>query len=335
MTEDLKEEKKPCVSVVIPVYNSAKFLSEAIDSIVNQTLQDIEIICVYDKSNDESLEILQQYAQKDNRVRVIINEEKKGIGYALNLGLDAAKGKYIARMDADDISVLTRLKKQFDFMEKHKDIGVCGSFIKKFGDVNRTVHCPVDSEEIKVNMIFNCCMMHPTVMFNKDMLEKYNLRYNDEYRVCEDYDMWVRCIRYFKFYNIPEPLLNYREHCENISKKQNQSINPLAIALTKKQLDQYLDIELSVDEINILFDVENKDFSKLYDLYCRLLQAIKQDEINKKLFKKYLAKAIIRKLKKCFKKDKNAFSLLRMFRYNFFSALIYTLTHFYKIKRLK
>ena len=77
MTEDLKEEKKPCVSVVIPVYNSAKFLSEAIDSIVNQTLQDIEIICVYDKSNDESLEILQQYAQKDNRVRVIINEEKK------------------------------------------------------------------------------------------------------------------------------------------------------------------------------------------------------------------------------------------------------------------
>ena len=106
------KEKNPLVSVVMPVYNSSNFLAEAMDSLVNQTLKNIEIICVYDKSDDNSLEILKSYAQKDNRVRIIENEEKRGIGFALNLGLDAANGKYIARMDADDISVLSRLQIQ-------------------------------------------------------------------------------------------------------------------------------------------------------------------------------------------------------------------------------
>lgn len=329
------EEKKIKVSVVIPVYNSERFLSEAIESVTNQTLQNIEIICVYDKSSDNSLEILQNYSKKDCRVKIIENDEKKGIGYALNLGLDAAKGKYVARMDADDIAVLSRLQEQVDFMEKNPEVGVCGSFIKKFGDTNRTVCCPVSHEEIKVNMIFNCCIMHPTVMFRKEFLDSYNLRYNEKYKVCEDYDMWVRCIEYFKFHNLPKPLLNYREHCENISKTQNKTINPLALELTKRQLDEYLIQSFSLDDINILFDLENTDFKKLYELYILMLNSVKTEKLNKSIFKKYLAKTIVKKLKKCFKKDKNIFSLFQMFRYNFLSALLFTITHFYKIKRIK
>ena len=329
------KEKNPLVSVVIPVYNSANFLAEAMDSLVNQTLKDIEIICVYDKSDDNSLEILKSYAQKDNRVRIIENEEKRGIGFALNLGLDAANGKYIARMDADDISVLSRLQVQYEYMEKNPDIDICGSFIKKFGASSRIVRVPQKHKQIKTKMMFSCCVMHPTAIFRKAALEKHNVRYNEEYRICEDYDLWARCMEYCKFHNIPKVLLYYRVHNENTSNTHKDSVMELTLDITKRQFEKYFGSNISVEDIESFLNNESFDTQKIYALYKFMLDNAAAQNLDRTIFKRFLTKKVIKKLRNCFKKDKTLFSLLQMFRYNLFSALFYTLTHFYRIKRLK
>jgi len=114
------------VSIVMSVYNAQKYLDEAIESILNQTYSNFEFIIINDGSTDKSLEIIENYAKKDSRI-IVINRENKGLIYSLNEGIRKANGKYIARMDADDISLPQRLEKQVEFMEKNKNIGICGT----------------------------------------------------------------------------------------------------------------------------------------------------------------------------------------------------------------
>lgn len=206
------------LSVVLPVYNTKEcYLREAIESILNQTFTDFEFIIINDGSTDNSVEkVILSYT--DNRIRYI-KQENQGIARSLNNGFALAQGEYIARMDADDISLPERFAKQIAFLDAHQDISLCGTAITKFRkDKTRVIIYP--SEPRILDCLQMTCVAHPTVMLRITDFRKYNLEYNPDYK-CEDYELWSRALRYLKFYNISEPLLHYRIHENNLSVQTN------------------------------------------------------------------------------------------------------------------
>lgn len=219
------------ISVLMPVYNGEKYIKEAIDSILQQTFSNFELLIVNDGSNDRSEEIIKNY--NDNRIRLLKNERNLGLVKTLNIGLDATEGEYVARMDQDDISCPDRLEKQIVFMEKHPEVGVLGTWTKVLREKDIFIgryYC--NHEEIKASLIFSSPMAHPSVMLRKEVMEKNNLKYKEGSRT-EDYELWSRMIRYTKFANLSKPLLIYRKHSDSMCSKEapEQNINTRAIRL--------------------------------------------------------------------------------------------------------
>ena len=211
------------VSVIMPVYNGAQYLQEAIDSILQQTYRDFEFIIIDDGSTDNSLEIIRMNADLDKRIVLLQNEQNSGICVTLNKGLEVAKGEYIVRMDCDDISELNRLAIQVAFMDSHPEYGLVGSNTKLFGEeiVNPYVfYFDEDWRMCVVDMIYATCMAHPAVIMRTEILRKYGLYYNDEFRAMEDFYMWWQFAKYSKITNIQQPLLNYRQHAKQVTKKE-------------------------------------------------------------------------------------------------------------------
>jgi len=218
--------KSPLISVVMPVYNGEKYLNEAIDSILNQTFTDFEFIIINDGSTDQTEEIILSY--DDSRICYVKNEKNLQIVKTLNKGISLANGKYIARMDADDISMPERFERQVEFMENHSDIGVCGTWMQTIGDLNGVWKMPVTHEDIIVKMLFHSCLMHPTVFIRMQVLSLNNMLYDEAFSGTEDYDLWLRLSQVTKFSNIPKILLSYR--INNMSDQRS--------AYKKKQRDQ-------------------------------------------------------------------------------------------------
>ncbi len=214
----------PIVSVVLPVYNGEAFLREAVDSILTQTLRELELLVVDDFSTDSSRRIAEDFAQRDERVKVITNAQGKGLVGALNTGLAAAAGTYIARMDADDVSLPHRLQRQVDFMESHPRVGVCGAWFHIMGSETVIRH-PEDHDDIKIRMLGHCSLTHPAVMLRKSVLEKHQLRYDEAFReAAEDYHLWIRLAAVTELANVPEILLEYRAHGAQASQQTAQRL---------------------------------------------------------------------------------------------------------------
>lgn len=238
------------ISVVMPVYNSEKYLRESIESILNQTFKDFEFIIVDDQSTDSSWPITQEYALKDSRIVAVKNTGKKGCYPARNCGHRLAKGKYIAVMDSDDIALPQRLQTQFDFMEQHQDIDVCGSWAKIFGNQNVIVQTRQNHEEIRDEAFFHYPFFHPSLIFRNTNL----ILYSENHSSAQDYELLCRKINELRFANIPEVLLLYRAHQNQISKasrkeqhKNNdetrlRNVENIGIALSEKEKQIYLDI---------------------------------------------------------------------------------------------
>ncbi|MBP5406292.1 glycosyltransferase [bacterium] len=244
---------RPLISVVMPVYNREQYLKESIESILNQTFTDFEFIIVDDQSTDSSWQIIQEYADKDSRIAAVKNNEIKGCWAARNFGWDLAQGKYMAIMDSDDIALPERLQKEFDFMEQHPEIDICGSWMEKFGaDCGKTTSYPLSHDEIRDTMFFEDSIPQPTIFMKLASFEKFHLKYTNN--VAEDYDLWCRAIDNLKFANIPEVLMLYRVH-ENqtgIANKKEQdnganyirirNLKNIGITLSEKEVQIYLDI---------------------------------------------------------------------------------------------
>ncbi len=209
------------ISVVMPAYNAEKYIGQAIESILNQTYRDFELIIVNDGSTDNTKNIILSY--KDERIIYLENEKNSGIVITLNKGLDNAKGEYIARMDADDISKNDRFEKQIDFLEKNKEIALLGSGICIFGENTEETNRVFtnDSEQLKAELIFNSSIAHPTVMIRKSVLDENNLRYNVEFAGAEDYYLWWEISKKGKICTLSDILLNYRIHSSQITKKKD------------------------------------------------------------------------------------------------------------------
>lgn len=217
----MNELSYPLISVVMSVYNGEKYLSEAIDSILLQSYSNLELIIVSDGSTDNSVDIIRKYMVTDNRI-VLIDRENKGLPFSLNEGIARAKGKYIARMDADDISLPNRLEKQIRYLHENK-LDVCGSYCEAFGENirHRIIAPPISHTDIKFRLMFSSAFAHPTVMFRKEVFDK--VAYNCSYKVAQDYKLWVDIVsKGFKLGNIPEVLMRYRTHSGQASTKKSE-----------------------------------------------------------------------------------------------------------------
>lgn len=199
------------ITLLLPVYNGERYLRETLQSLLSQTYTEFELLIVDDGSTDSSADIIRSFA--DPRIRLLKNPERLKLSGALNRGMKEAKGRYIARMDADDIALPRRLQQQFAYMEVHPEIGICGTAIEIFGKERprRDVY-PASSAAIKAYGLFDCPFCHPSVMMRKDMFLEHDLWYDGEYYPTEDYELWARAIELFPTVNLDEVLLRYRIH---------------------------------------------------------------------------------------------------------------------------
>jgi len=210
---NVKKEEKTLISVVMPVYNAEDHLEESIESILSQSFENFEFIIIDDCSEDNSKEIIDKYRSKDKRIKLLRNEENKGATYSINKGIKKAKGKYIARMDADDISKKERLEKQYEFMEENEEVAALGTKawnINEEGEKTNKRNVPETNEEIMNIITLMCPMIHPSVMLRKEKIEEVGL-YNEDLRKAQDYDLWFRlAAKGYKMHNLQERLLLYR-----------------------------------------------------------------------------------------------------------------------------
>jgi glycosyltransferase involved in cell wall biosynthesis len=224
-------ESNPLISVILPTYNGGEYLAEAIESILNQSIADFELIAIDDGSTDSSLAVLKSYESKDCRIKVI-TRPNKGLANTLNEALFLARGKWIARMDQDDIALPLRFEKQLDYL-KFSGADIVGSWVKRFGAKdNRTVMLPQSDDAIRMALLFESPFAHPAVMMRAELAQE--LGYNHKWDKAEDYDLWVRAaIAGWKMANVPEILLLYRVHATQISTAASNRQSQLSLGIRK------------------------------------------------------------------------------------------------------
>ena len=239
------KQEMALVSVVMPVYNSSQYLQEAIDSIRNQTYTNWELLIINEfGSEDGSREIVKLNAEKDPRIKLYQNEKRLGLAESLNLGMRISNGKYIARMDADDLSHSTRLEKQVRIMEADESIGICGTYQHHFGPNIDWVHKPpVNPETCKANLLFDCDLCHSTLMLRKEVFLSNQLFYDSTY-MAEDFELWSRAASVTKITNIPEVLGEYRWGEDNITQQKKKELAKEHSVIVAKALMRNLNIKV-------------------------------------------------------------------------------------------
>ena len=205
------------ISVLLPVFNSEKYISESIQSILNQTYTKFELLILDDCSTDKTLKIINRF--KDERIKIFTSERNFGIVHQLNKGIDNSKGEFIARMDADDISYHERFNKQIEYLNLHPKIDVLGTFAEKFGDESGLIEYKYNNpEQISFLLNFYCYLLHPTVMMRKKIFEKH--KYSNKYMLAEDYGLWCQVNNGKNLHILDEVLLKYRLHNEQTNKSE-------------------------------------------------------------------------------------------------------------------
>lgn len=276
-------KSKPQVSVIMPTYNTNEtYLKTAIESILNQSLEDFEFIIIDDGSVENDYAIVNSY--EDKRIKAYKNKENLGVAGTLNKALSLAQGKYIARMDADDISNQDRLKTTVEFFDQHPDIDICGSFVKTFDAKNKKQKFFEDNLDIRAQLFFTSPFAHPSVTFRKTAIEKYNIRYEEKIKA-EDYRLWSELAKNkaVKFANIPEYLLNYRIHPEQITKSDKNVIDSGSKVVD--DLLDFIDCDLEADKRQLFIDFSRfkREFSaaELKEIDKLLLDIIENYNIEK------------------------------------------------------
>lgn len=199
----------PGISILMPVYNTASYLREAIDSILAQTFEDFELIILDDCSTDESPTILDTY--KDERIVLYRGTKNVGIANVLNVGMDMARGKYVARMDSDDISSPIRLQVQYDYLERHPECDLVSVAMQQFGAGDKLMQYENSTEDIKFNALFFSPILHASSMWRRERFA--DLRFEQSYVPAEDYRIWTQAlISGVTMRNIPDVLYLYRIH---------------------------------------------------------------------------------------------------------------------------
>jgi GT2 family glycosyltransferase len=211
----------PLVSVLMSVHDDARFVGEAVQSVLGQTLTDLELIVVDDASTDATPDVLAGLG--DPRVNLMRNDERSGLAVSLNRGLDAAQGGYVARLDSDDIAVPDRLRRQLERIEGEPRVAVVGTAVRdvdEHGAVGRLHRSPLGPRGVRWLSLFSSPFFHPTVLVDRERLEELGLRYDSSFLESEDYDLWTRLLRHSEGANLAEPLVLKRVHAGQASQRR-------------------------------------------------------------------------------------------------------------------
>jgi len=288
-------DKTPEISVIMSVYNSERFLKESVDSILNQTFRNFEFIITDDCSTDGTLGMLEDYTSEDSRIVLIRNERNKGLTKNLNSMINIAKGKYIARLDADDISLPERLEKQYRFMEKNTSVGVLGTDGSIFGDKRKTIVIdrPSTHEEIRVAFAFENLLIHSSAFIRRSVLEEKNIRYDENFKIIQDYELWTRLSSETEFRILNEKLVNYRVSETNISSITEKQENYREEILKKIYLNYFEVHKFSVannqldTHVTMLHRKKLDNINTPDEIHEWLLYLMKQNEITRSFDNKY------------------------------------------------
>lgn len=231
----------PLISVIMSVYNGQAYLAEAVDSVLAQTLGDFEFIIIDDGSTDGSIALLNDYAKRDSRIR-FTSRPNKGLTATLNEALRASHGKYIARMDPDDVSLPHRFEKQVAFLEQHPDVVCLGSrvlMIDPYGTPLRETNQPLDHNDLDRDLLqgLGWSIVHPVAMMRRDTLEAVG-GYNEKYRTSQDMELWLRLAEVGKLANQPEILLKYRQHLESANFAKAEQQKKLKVQILSEAYDR-------------------------------------------------------------------------------------------------
>ncbi|MFH2013666.1 MAG: glycosyltransferase family 2 protein [Patescibacteria group bacterium] len=297
----------PKISVIMSAYNAEKDIRKSIDSILNQTFKDFELIIINDGSTDSTKNIVENYT--DSRIKIINHDINQGIYSARSDGLRVAQGEFIAILDSDDISIKNRLEEQLNFMIKHLDIAVVGSWIEtmdvKSGKID-ILKCDCDPTMIKWMQILKNQIFNSSSFFRKKIIDKIG-HYRKEYEYAEDYDLWSRISKKYKMENIPKTLIQYKIRSKSVSR-----------ALKTSKLQKRHILEIIFNNINYYIKLERRDFK----IFAGILKEgkipnfrnlIKVKSFYRKLFKAYIEKEKlsnndIKKIFKDYKKNSNSIS---------------------------
>lgn len=242
----------PLLSVVLPAYNAEAYLEPALRSVLEQSFRDFELIVIDDGSTDRTGELLGNF--DDRRLQVIRHELNAGLIAGLNEGIEASRGRYIARMDADDICEPTRFQRQIDCLETHPEIGVLGTAIRVIDDQGRpgaAFVMPVTPTDVEWAIPMLCPLAHPSVMMRTEFVKRAE-GYSPAALHAEDYDLWCRLSRLTQIANLREPLVSVRKHAASVTSALRHTHLDAAAMVAKAEVDRRLNQDVPVQSIRCM-----------------------------------------------------------------------------------
>lgn len=293
------QKQTPLISVIMPLYNAERFVGESIENVLRQTVGDFELIVIDDASTDASAEIARAYAAKDDRIVLMHNELNSGAARTRNRALDAARGKFITFMDADDLCSPERFAKQLAFFERHPQTDICGSYYTMFGtrggggNDELKIQVPLTHEEIQYQLFFGCPFGMSSVMLRSEPFKRTGIRFRE--CMAEDYQLWVDLSEHLRMANIPEYLTFYRRWEDQISTRQLDRQTLSAQLTQQEQLARKLGVRLSDDEARIFTrfslrtgEVKKRELASYRRILTRLYKAGIRHSHDPKLLKRQL-----------------------------------------------
>lgn len=291
------------LTVVTPVYNGEKFLKETIESVLNQTFKDFKYIILNDNSTDATLSILEKFQAQDDRIVIVNKVKNEGPANLRNEGIAMAETNFVALIDADDIAMPTRFEKQIKVMEANENLGLCGTWFTIFGDKKeKVIRHSVTHDELKVQMLNNCGIGNPTVMLRKNLLGDF--KFENRFVPAEDYGMFCEFINKAEFYNIPESLVRYRWHPNNISQTKEENLRKSEVLIKKRQLEnleissENKDFQFYINAVSLKRNLTFEDIKQTIKA-SKILKAnnLKLHYCNQELLEKHIDKTILRTIR--------------------------------------
>ncbi|HMI04321.1 MAG TPA: glycosyltransferase family 2 protein [Pedobacter sp.] len=270
----------PKITVFMAAYNAANYINESIQSILDQTFEDFELLIVNDGSTDETVDIINNF--KDSRIRLLHNDKNRGLTYTRNIVVNEARAEYIAILDSDDVAIHNRLELQYNFFQEHPDFALCGghgTVIDEAGNpvADNRFTVPVGSDKIKMTLLFYNTFINSTVMYKAAVLKELN-GYND-YAPAEDYELFIRISDKYPVANLDSILVKYRLHSSNTSLVQSETGRAKVHSIKEKQLTNLqitADKKLTDTFFSLLeWDYSASDFTDYLSLFTKLKAANK------------------------------------------------------------